>query len=348
MTSIAIWDCTTCPAANIDFLQQITKNTKTNKMKIFAFSENSENVPMQLFEMQNILDVIIRFGEMALFDIVSDVITSIRSIKEVKCIYLATNNIQYWITPIETIKPSEVQAFTALSQQEFNEIISFSFLDLKKYKYNRWSGEKQIVNPIKPQKLNQPQQIPEEEEEFVDDMQLQEKEAESDHFSQNEEEETVLDSNIIEEEEDMENEINDSKNSFNSSGDIKPLVSIENEQIIDLRSPAPAERSTDLISRSSPLHSISQTPRRDGDTFTIPHEFQALVESMKAVGKAMIPMNALIEEYKKTCSQLGTGDQNLLNVIQKASDQGFVIFDSTINYIRFRDRKISFSKINYE
>lgn len=333
MASIAIWDCNQCQASNIEFIQSISSITKSKLTKLFVFSRNQAKIPDEIFNLQGIIETVIRFGDMAFYDIVADILLFTSKNKEIKNIIVASSSIMSWISLIESVNPKQFYYFTPQNQQEVFDQIGFSFYNQNKIVYNQWVYGEAVIDESNDKELLQTQNSMEE------DFENAEVQEESQKLVSNNEP-------VVEEEEEIFQEEESFNQNFTSSpGSIKPLTSIENNNIIDLRSPVAMDRSIDLTSKFSP----TTTPKRDqkDEVYNIPRVYQPLIEAMKAIGKAMIPLNSLSDEFKKTCSQLGVGEQNIMTIINKASDAGLVIFDKTINYVRFRDRKISFSQITY-
>ena len=124
---------------------------------------------------------------------------------------------------------------------------------------------------------------------------------------------------------------------------IKPLTTTETENTIDLRSPITGNNMKDLSSSFTP-----DVKQKKSNVVVIPRIYQPLIESMRSIGKSMIQLSVLTEEIKKTCQQLGIPEQDALGIINQAHNDGYIILDKTINYIRFRNRSLSKADIEYE
>lgn len=133
------------------------------------------------------------------------------------------------------------------------------------------------------------------------------------------------------------------------AGSIQPLNNLDKYQI-DLRSPVVSANT----SRLSDSGSVDVTPKRPAVTasgrdqvFEFPAKFQVLIEAMKSMNKTMISMSDLEERLKIWSDKLGVPIDNVNAYILKAVDQQIVIYDKSINYVRFRNRAISTGKVQY-
>ena len=68
---------------------------------------------------------------------------------------------------------------------------------------------------------------------------------------------------------------------------------------------------------------------------------------MKAAGKAMISVNDLDVYLKKVAAELNIQQPNTNTIVNKANDAGIIIYDKSINYVRFRNRQMATGIINY-
>ena len=117
---------------------------------------------------------------------------------------------------------------------------------------------------------------------------------------------------------------------------IKPLSNLEKHQI-DLRSP--------VGSKSEKNDNKFKPQGRDNNSF--PLEFQPLIEAMKSIGKSMISKSDLEEQFSICCKNLNLPPQDLMSMIDKASSYGLIIYDSSINYVRFKNRQLANANITY-
>ena len=76
-------------------------------------------------------------------------------------------------------------------------------------------------------------------------------------------------------------------------------------------------------------------------------EFKPLVEVMKSIGKAMISVNDLENPLMKYCNENNMPHFNTNSYVHKASDAGVIIYDRSINYVRFRNRSFMDANIEY-
>lgn len=172
------------------------------------------------------------------------------------------------------------------------------------------------------------------------------------------------DVDILEEEEVADDSLH-SQSSFNTSnndstgdyrrgrqgfgGSIQPLSNLDKYQI-DLRSPVVSANT----SRLSESGNVDLTPKRPSavttgrdQVFEVPAKFQPLMEAMRAMNKAMISLSDLEGQLKHWGAKLGEPIDNVNAYICKASDQQIIIYDKSINYVRFRNRAMSTGKIHY-
>lgn len=82
-------------------------------------------------------------------------------------------------------------------------------------------------------------------------------------------------------------------------------------------------------------------------TMSVPIKFQPLIEAMKSIGKAMIALSDLESQLKIWSSKLDIQIENTNTYIARASDAGLIIYDKSINYIRFKNRQMANANIEY-
>lgn len=86
---------------------------------------------------------------------------------------------------------------------------------------------------------------------------------------------------------------------------------------------------------------------KNASTITAPVKFQPLIEAMKSIGKAMIALSDLEDQLKKWSESLNQPIENTNAYISKASDAGIVIYDKSINYVRFKNRVMMSANVEY-
>lgn len=79
----------------------------------------------------------------------------------------------------------------------------------------------------------------------------------------------------------------------------------------------------------------------------VPGEFKVMVEAMKSIGKAMIALSDLEELMNELSDELNQPIGNINEYIQRASDAGIILYEKSINYIRFKNRHMSNMPIEY-
>jgi hypothetical protein len=124
---------------------------------------------------------------------------------------------------------------------------------------------------------------------------------------------------------------------------IEPLANLEKYEI-DLRSPGDPVPSHQ---RDPEEVTPKRAARSHEEVIQIPVKFQPLVEAMKAIGKSLISLNDLEGQLKIWSTKLNVPIDNINAYISKATDAQIVIYDKAINYVRFRNRSIATSKLEY-
>ena len=79
----------------------------------------------------------------------------------------------------------------------------------------------------------------------------------------------------------------------------------------------------------------------------VPVKFRPLIEAMKSMGKAMISLSDLEGQLKTWSAKLNQPIDNINQYITKAADAQLVIYDKSINYVRFRNRSMANAAIEY-
>jgi hypothetical protein len=124
---------------------------------------------------------------------------------------------------------------------------------------------------------------------------------------------------------------------------IEPLANLEKYEI-DMRSPVDTRGTPE--SNSDEMSPKRATRSRE-EVIQIPVKFQPLVEAMKAIGKSLVSLGDLEGQVKIWSTKLSIPVENINSYISKATDAQIVIYDKAINYVRFRNRAIATSKLEY-
>lgn len=123
--------------------------------------------------------------------------------------------------------------------------------------------------------------------------------------------------------------------SISASGNAKRTTGIPTKNPLTSNKPA-SNAIANRISSSSKNSSMQVSTK-----------FQPLIEAMKSIGKAMIALSDLEEQLKKKSEALNLPIENTNAYIAKASDAGIIIYDKSINYVRFKNRQMANATIEY-
>ena len=377
MNSILVWDCSTCKSPTVAFIPQVAKKAKLNFNKILIYAQKAEDIPQDAGNISTLFDAIIRYGPNAIFDIIVDVI-SYTNKNHVSTFFIISDVQNVWATMFQTIIPENLFVISNTNQQNllefsflsdnivprfvsWNDLPTISSLNVNfskqankhggRQKNQKWQQqqrmqfdeeeeEKETSQPTSNnQNNNQDQTEEEEEEERHEQVTGNAAQQQSDSNSDDHDDENA---NEDEPADDEQSHIRTFSQTMSPVG-IKPLTTTETENTIDLRSPLTGNHIKEISSSFTP----DVKPKKSNNP-VIPRVYQPLIESMKSIGKSMIQLSALTEEIKKTCQQLGVPEQDALSVINQAHNDGYIIFDKTINYIRFRNRALAKTNIEYE
>jgi len=120
---------------------------------------------------------------------------------------------------------------------------------------------------------------------------------------------------------------------------IQPLDDLEAHDF-DMKSPVPA-REPPRRREDPPAQRVSS------QSVQVPAKFRALVEVMKSFGKAMVSLSDLERELKNWFAEHGEQAEAITTYLAKAADAQVVVVDKSINYVRFRNRSLAKSPIEY-
>lgn len=372
--SILLWNAADCSADSSECIYNISKLLKVNFTSIIVLANDYTELAPDLSDAATTLPVTIHCGDHAIHDAIVDVVQSITKSQKYNFV-IVSNEYSIWIDIVQRINPSNL---VFISKNDPRQSLSFSFLpDQVKYTILQWPSLREvmgdlhgielinddtdeIMNPPKLQKRTSPQQQQQQQQQqqpqkskqnqFTRQQITQQQMAPEFYSQQYSENDYNSDGNNYEENEEDTNEENSytfsKKNQQNkvifnqksspASERIKPLSNLEKHQI-DLRSPVGLSK----------VPSIETKIRVSKDQQSVPLEFQPLIEAMKSIGKSMVSLSDLEEQFNICCKNLNLPQQDLKTMIDKASSNGLIIFDSNINYVRFKNRQITNSQIVY-
>lgn len=370
--SILLWNAADCPAESSDCIYNISKLLKVNFTNIIVLSNDHTELTPDLSDAATTLPIIIRCGEHAIHDAIVDVVQIITKNPKYNII-IVSNEYSIWIDIVQRVKPSNL---VFISKNDPRQSLSYSFLpDAVKCTILQWPSLREVIgdlngielinedtdeiqNPSKLQKRSSSssqqlqQQVPIQQRARQQQMHQQQQQQPDFYSQQYSENDYNSDANNYDDNEDDINDENSygfskkpqQKVAFNqksspTSDRIKPLSNLEKHQI-DLRSPV-------VPSKPPSIDTKNQFGRLTKDQHSVPLEFQPLIEAMKSIGKSMISLSDLEEQFNICCKNLNLPPQDLKTMIDKASSKELIIFDSSINYVRFKNRQIANTQIVY-
>ena len=337
MSSILVWDCSSCKSNSIKTIRDISMNSGVRFSKIILFAEEMKDFPKDADSVSSVLNTVIRIGEASLYDAIVDFILFSNEVKEIEKVFIISDSIEVWASLMQSITPHEL---AIISNNNQSESIEIQFLpESIKVSFIEWN-QKQPSTPSTPKQQLKHEIVEQEEESETTGSPISIKNDAS--INEEEEEEVEIEEDLEEEEEEEEEAESVAKNDteYSSSVAIKPLASIDADNLLDLRSPITGHHVKDLTSAFTP------DTKKEKNEIVVSRKYQPLIEAMRSIGKSMVPLDSFVEELEKECQILGVPSQNAMSIISKASNDGIIIYDKTIKYIRFRNR--SFSNVNIE
>jgi len=325
MSSLLIWDCGSCKTQDISVISKIQTEFHVKIESIIVLAKEYKDVPSTLGELAIVMPIITRYGENAMFDAIVDAISILQNANMGYNVIMVSDVLSVWISLFQQLIPKKVFIVSNVDQQD---LMDLTFLPEEiELSFSLWEN---LMNG----KADQPiSKIPQPAIKQMTPLQPQNRSPVFQSIDVEEEEDDILYS-------DHEEEVIVRK-SDKPVQRIQHLTNLE-ENIFELKSPAKSRDEED----EKPV--VSKTTIQKGQSMTIPKKFQVLVEAMKRVNKAMISLKVLTEQMKAVAQDLGVSEQNVQQTISKATEAGLVVFDATINYIRFRNREMEKMQIQYE
>jgi len=328
---IVVWDCASCPARGVDFIPRLQRAAKTVFASVVVVAQDTRSLPAAVGDVAVAMPVTIRVGANATHDAVVDVIAHLSKCKGNCTVALVTNAFALWIALFQRLTPKGV---VFVSGHDPRLCIEFGFLPVS----------------LSPVVLGWPGLDPVVSGEDVEDDLLDlgsglgglragddDVDAEGEAFG----------SPGGEEEEEEEGGSGDGGRVLGRSGPsgsaIQPLGNLDKYQI-DLRSPVSRDAS---FASDGGDHTPTRGTTGREQTFEVPAKFRPLIESMRAIGKAMISLGDLETRLKAWCAKSGDVLEGVQSLVSRAADAQLVIYDKSIGYVRFRNRAMANGTIAY-
>lgn len=338
--TIFVWNINECPADSSECIFQMGKILNTTFASIIVVGDNISKFPENLSDAATTLPVSLRCGDYGIYDTIVDVLSVAKDSPKYNCV-LATNNFGIWFNLFQKVPPINL---VIISKTDPRQSISFSFLPQKvKCSILQWPSLKETVSNPNGIELVDNQEfdefIPQRNETISQQMPSQSN-------SENEFEEDTYEPKFSSAKKNTPKVAFNKKPSESPSDRIKPLINLEKHQI-DLRSPKPASRApAGQVPQKTDEKPKEKLQSKDQST-TIPLQYQPLIEAMKSIGKSMISLSDLEEQFSICCKNLNLPPQDLQTIINSASSSGLIIYDASINYVRFKNRTLANASITY-
>ena len=335
-SGILVWDCSACQSKGTEFIQRLQKMTKIAFSKIIVASVDPQAIPASVSDLSISLPVITRFGPNATRDSLIDVIHHLTKSKNEVSVFVMSDSFPLWIALFQRVAPRSV---VFISGKDPRDCLDFSFLP-----------PSLSVNVLSWPNLDSVSSSAPVRDDRIAKNAVSRKEASESNssFGFVEEEEEVVDgSDGI--------EVSDSHRGVvggGFSGGIQPLSNLDKYQI-DLRSPVGGTPTRQSESGDiTPKRGNVSTPGSGSgighdQSLEVPIKFRPLIEAMKSMGKAMISLSDLEGQLKTWSAKLNEPIDNINAYISKAADAQLVIYDKSINYVRFRNRSMANATIEY-
>ena len=330
--SYLLWDINTCPSPNVDVIQSIISTTGFKFSNVLIYTEIPKALPSGVNDLAIALNCIIRFGEYSLYDIIADLMSCITSKKKFNIAVISTR-LSVWLTILEKFQPETFYIFSSVDPRD---TFDFSFLPSTiPTKIYQWPSLALIDDDVSgASEVKEDSEHEEEEEPRNQKFQTPARVQENDDEEENE----------------QEDEINSSM--MSPSLEKAQTQKIQQQNLLESNKRLNFKSSTTKDILDSPQSGIPRNKRRSGaqqqNEITISAEFRPLIEAMKSVGKSMVALNDFEAHLKQWAVAEGVKCPDAMSLIQGGVDAGIVIFDQTINYIRFRNRSIPTGHIIYE
>ncbi|OHT17611.1 hypothetical protein TRFO_00869 [Tritrichomonas foetus] len=344
--SILLWDISACPANSTECISNLVKLLKVNFTSIIVTAAQHSDFPPDISDLSTLMPIVLRYGKHAIYDAIVDAVSSIGKSKKFNFVLLS-NSYGIWIDLFQKLPPTSL---VFVSKNDPRQSLSYSFLPesvkstiLQYPSLNEITGQVSIIDSIMAEgnddeddnlyqpiikKHGQKPQKP-----------YQNRKGSLEAGGEEEEEENYEQNDSYSPKKESQKVVFKTKTSPPSQVDrIKPLSNLEKHQI-DLRSPTPSK------AEKADGRNKNSASKDQGTSF--PLMFQPLIEAMKSIGKSMISKSDLEEQFNICCKNLNLPPQDLMLMIEKASSYGLIIYDNSINYVRFKNRSLATATITY-
>jgi hypothetical protein len=316
-SELLIWDSGACKSDSIDFIAKLQQIRKTAFAGIVIISVDPRTLPAAVGDLAVTHSVVTRFGENAIRDAVIDAIAFYGHTKGQATYVVITDQFPFWITLFHRLEPKGI---VFVSSKDPTQSLEFSFLPENiPFRTLTW-----------PSLVDGSSRVPEDETATLSSIHPIE---------------SVHEAEIPSDGEEVNGNASDDDflpvSSHNPG--IQPLDGVETWDI-GLSSPGgtpPPEKK-----KSASPKKVQQQQARER-TVQVQGKFHPLVEAMKSVGKVMILLSDLEAPLKSWSAKLNKPIESTKAYIAKAADAQLVVYDEATNYIRFRNRSLANSPIEY-
>ena len=336
--SFLLWDLTSCPSANVEILQSVISATGYKFSTFLLFADSSKDLPPSVSDLNISFNCIVRFGEYALYDTITDLMSCIKSTKKFNIAVISTR-LSIWLSLLQRCQPANFLMFSSVDPRD---IFDFSFLPPTiPTKIYQWPSLAIIDDDVSGASDQKDSSEDEEEEEENERRRPQQQYKTPNRYQQRNSDDEV------------ESEQDSSRSPMMSSSPIQSQTqNLPTQNLLESNKRLNFKSATTKDPLDSPQTGVSKGKRKSSgnnqNVMLISMEFRPLIEAMKSVGKSMVALNDFETHLRSWSQAEGVKVPDVMGLILKGVDAGLVIFDQTINYLRFRNRSIPTSQIKYE
>ncbi|EAY21400.1 hypothetical protein TVAG_198380 [Trichomonas vaginalis G3] len=368
-----IWDVSTCKSTSIDIVEAVQDIVGLSFSTIFVFANQVNQIPQAISDLSIAFNTNVTFGDYALYDVISNLIASLNGKKQFN-IAIVSTKLSVWLSLFQQKQPSNLFIFSTTDpRQDFD----FSFLPPTiPTKIYSWPNLDIIDGDVSGSNLHVEEESPKEpppkkareaksnrserttpSSQKSQPIQRSSEEAEEDSFSYNEEALQNTEESELQQHDQasisQEYETAPSQNSPISAA--SPVFAqrnlLESNKRLNFNRTEPKEESENsppLIAKSSKARTQRiSAPNAGAKAIQVSAQFKPLVESMKLVGKSMVSYGDFLTSLRGWCKVENTQVDDPMELINAGVAAGVVIYDASINYLRFRNRTLSTSNVEY-
>lgn len=361
--AVLIWDLATCPSSSINAIASVQDIIGGGFSTIFAYAIQADQIPGIINDLSIAFNTKVMFGEYALYDVIANLLSSMNGKKQFNVVLISTK-LSVWLSLFQQKQPTNL---TIISTTDIRDDFDFSFLPPSiPTKLYSWPNLELIDGDISGGNLQAEEDIPKEtpvkkSHSAKSSKSSQQQTVNEDSFSYNEE--IARNSEDFEQQEQQpfsqESEDMESVNTAPSQGSpisqASPVFAqrnlLESNKRLNFNRTEPQEdldQSPPPMAKSSKARTQKiQAPAPAGNVQQVSVQFKPLIEAMKLVGKSMVSYNDFITSLRGYCKIENIQINDAMELIESAVEGGIVIFDKSINYLRFRNRSLSTSTIQY-